>query len=278
MPETQAARPEDILQAIVAAKRGEIAGLRPLRARIERDAGRARSTRDFRGALIRDRVAVIAEVKRRSPGAGEIRPGLLPAEWARTYGSAGAAALSVLTDRPFFGGSMTDLRAVRGAVDLPILRKDFILDPLQILQARAGGADAVLLIVRILDDSSLKRLRQEAEGLGMDALVEVHGPGELERALSSGASLIGINNRDLSTFQTDLAVTEGMLDALPAEAVVVSESGISTGDDVARLGASGVHAVLVGEALLREDDPSARVRELAGQGRVARPDAVGPGS
>ena len=267
MPETQAARPEGILEAIVASKRGGIAGLRPLRARLNRDAVRARSARDFRAALVRDRVAVIAEVKRRSPGAGDIRPELVPAEWARTYGAAGAAALSVLTDGPFFGGSVTDLRAARGAVDLPILRKDFILDPLQVLQARAAGADAILLIVRILDDRSLRRLREEAEAMGMAALVEVHGPGELDRALASGATLVGINNRDLSTFRTDLAVTGGLLDRLPEDAVVVSESGIATGSDVARLGAAGVHAVLVG------DDPGSRVRDLAGQDRARRRDA-----
>jgi len=270
LPETQADRPDDILQTIVESKLGEIASLRTLRARIEREAVRARSPKDFRGALIRDRVAVIAEVKRRSPGAGEIRPGLLPAEWARSYGAAGAAALSVLTDGPFFGGSMTDLRAARGAVDLPILRKDFILDPIQVLQARAGGADAILLIVRILDDAALRSLRNEAESLGMSALVEVHGPGELDRALASGATIIGINNRDLSTFTTDLAVTEGMLDRLPEGGVVVSESGISTGEDVARLGAAGVHAVLVGEALLREEDPSSLAQELASQERARR--------
>jgi indole-3-glycerol phosphate synthase len=222
-------------------------------------------------------VAVIAEVKRRSPGAGDIRPGLVPAEWARTYEGAGASALSVLTDGPFFGGSMTDLRAARSAVDLPILRKDFILDPLQILEARAGGADAILLIVRILDDASLRRLREEAEALGMAALVEVHGADELERALASGATLIGINNRDLTTFDTDLAVTEALLDHLPREGVVVSESGIASGEDVARLGAAGVHAVLVGESTLRADDPGLPVRELAGQDRRDRGGAVGPG-
>lgn len=226
---------------------------------------------------MRERVAVIAEVKRRSPGAGEIRPELIPAEWARTYGRAGAAALSVLTDGPFFGGSTTDLRAARGAVDLPILRKDFILDPLQILEARGIGADAILLITRILDDVSLRLLREEAEAHGMTALVEVHGPGELDRAVSSGASVIGINNRDLSTFRTDLSVTEGLLDQLPEGTIVVSESGISTGSDVARLGAAGVHAVLVGESLLRAEDPGARVQELAGHDR-ARTGGPGGGS
>ena len=172
---------------------------------------------------------------------------------------------------------MTDLRAARGAVDLPILRKDFILDPLQILQARGAGADAILLIVRILSDEALRRLRPEAEALGMAALVEVHGAEELDRALSSGATLVGINNRDLTTFKTDLAVTEGLLDHLPEGGVVVSESGIATGEDVARLGASGVHAVLVGEAILRADDPGARVSELSGQARAERSVTGDPG-
>lgn len=274
MPETQAPRPDGILETIVASKRGEIAGLRALRARFHQGVARARSPRDFRGALVREKVAVIAEVKRRSPGAGDIQPGLVPAEWARSYDRAGAAALSVLTDGPFFGGSMTDLRAARGAVELPILRKDFILDPLQILQARAGGADAILLIVRILDDVALRRLREEAEALGMAALVEVHGADELERALASGATLIGINNRDLTTFRTDLAVTEALLGQLPEEGVVVSESGIASGEDVARLGAAGVHAVLVGESILRADDPGARIRELAGQARRGRSGSI----
>jgi indole-3-glycerol phosphate synthase len=278
LPETQAAPNPDILDAIVASKRGEIAGLRPLRARMERDAAHAPAPRAFREALVRDRVAVIAEVKRRSPGAGEIRPRLSPAEWARRYRRAGAAAMSVLTDGPFFGGSLTDLRAARGAVDLPLLRKDFTLDPIQVLEARGAGADAVLLIVRILDDRALRLLREEAEALGMAALVEVHGAGELERALESGASLVGINNRDLTTFDTDLAVTEGLLEYLPDDGVVVSESGIATGEDVARLGAAGVHGVLVGEAILRAEDPSARVRELAGQPRVPRDQAAGGGS
>ena len=270
MPETQAARDPDILSAIVASKRGEIAGLRPLRARLDNEVALAPPARDFRAALVRQRVAVIAEVKRRSPGAGDIRPGLIPADWARTYRRAGAAAMSVLTDGPFFGGSLTDLRAVRGAVNLPLLRKDFTLDPLQVVEARAAGADAILLIVRILDDHALRRLREEAEGLGMTALVEVHDAEELERALESGAEVVGINNRDLRTFTTDLAVTESLLTSLPDGGVVVSESGIHSGEDVARLGRAGVHAVLVGEAILRADDPGVRIRELAGHPRSTR--------
>ena len=270
MPETQAARDPDILAAIVASKRREIAGLRPLRARLEKEAANALPPRDFAGSLTGERVAVIAEVKRRSPGAGDIRPMLIPADWARSYRQAGASAMSVLTDGPFFGGSLTDLRAVRGAVDLPLLRKDFTLDPLQVVEARGAGADAILLIVRILDDDALRRLREEAESMGMTALVEVHDGDELGRALDSGARVVGINNRDLSTFRTDLAVTESLLGALPEDGIVVSESGIRSGEDVARLGRAGVHAVLVGEAILRAEDPELRVRELAGQPRSTR--------
>lgn len=270
MPETQADARTHILDTIVAAKREEVEGLRA-----RADAWRARAAdappvRDFRRSLVRDRVAVISEVKRRSPGAGEIRPGLDPAALAATYEAAGAAALSVLTDGGFFGGSLGDLSAARAAVTIPALRKDFTLDPVQIHQARAAGADAVLLIVRILDDGPLRDLRELAESLGMAALVETHTAADLDRALASGASIVGVNNRDLSTFRTDLAVTESLLPHLPHHGVLVSESGIRSGGDVARLGRAGVHAVLVGEALLREDDPGEKVRELAGHRRASR--------
>lgn len=226
--------------------------------------------RGFAGALRRDAVAVISEVKRRSPGAGEIRPDLDPAALASTYETAGASALSVLTDRDYFGGSLDDLRAAREAVSLPALRKDFTIDAAQVVEARAHGADAILLIVRILDDVRLRELREEAEELGMDVLVEVHDAEELERARASGARIIGINNRDLSTFRTDLAVSERLVARLPTDVVTVSESGIRSGDEVARLGRAGIHAVLVGETLLRADDPGEAVRELAGHRRSER--------
>ena len=192
------------------------------------------------------------------------------AELARDYERAGASALSVLTDGPWFGGSLADLGAVRGQVRVPILRKDFTLVEEQVLEARAGGADAVLLIVRILDDARLRGLRELAESLGMAALVEVHDAAELERALASGARVVGVNNRDLATFRTSLAHTFDLLPGVPAEVVVVSESGIRTPADVERLGAEGVHAVLVGEALLREPDPGAAARALAGRPRRER--------
>ena len=265
MPETQASagRP-DILTRIVETKRAEIDALLPRAAELRSRALDAAPTRDFAAALGgHDRVRVIAEVKRRSPGAGPIRPGLDPAALARTYETHGAAALSVLTDRDYFGGTLDDLQAARGAVTLPALRKDFTLHPIQIDEARAAGADAILLIVRILDDADLQHLHGYARELGLAALVEVHGAEELDRALACGAEVVGINNRDLSTFRTDLAVTEGLLNRLPADAVVVSESGIREGADTVRLGRAGVDAVLVGESILRAPDPGEKVAELA---------------
>ena len=271
MPETQAARHRDILQAIVATKRREVESLRPEAASLRDAAEAAPPARDFRRALQAGTVAVIAEVKRRSPGAGEIRPGLAPGSLAREYESAGASALSVLTDTEYFGGSLNDLRAARSATGLPALRKDFTLDPVQVHEARAAGADAILLIARILDDGPLRDLRVLAESLGMTALVEVHTRTELDRAVESGAGVVGVNNRDLRTFTTDLAVTESLLEHLPRGAVLVSESGIRSGQDVARLGRAGVHAVLVGESILRQERPGDKVRELAGRTRAERP-------
>lgn len=271
MPETQDSRPQGvrkhILERIVATKRAEVERLRPRAAELLRDADGQGAPRDFEAALRRPReVALIAEVKRRSPGAGEIRPGLDAAEVARGYRAVGAAAVSVLTDREYFGGGLEDLASVREAVGLPVLRKDFVIDPLQVAEARAAGADAVLLIVRILDDALLAELLACAQDHALAALVEVHDASELERALASGARVLGVNNRDLATFTTDLDVTLRLLDRVPPETLVVSESGIRSPADVERLGGAGVHAVLVGESLLRL--PPARrgaaVRALAG--------------
>lgn len=272
MPEAQApSSRSDLLARIVATKRHEIEALRPRAAELRAQADDAPPARDFRGALGgHARVRVIAEVKRRSPGAGVIRAGLEPAGLATTYAASGAAALSVLTDEPWFGGSLDDLRAARSAVPIPALRKDFTLDPVQIDEARAAGADAVLLIVRILNDAALADLHGHALERGLAALVEVHDAAELERAVACGARIIGINNRDLATFRTDLAVTEGLLDRLPPGTVVVSESGIRDGDDVRRLGEAGVDAVLVGESILRAPDPGAHVATLAGAPRRDR--------
>lgn len=272
MPETQGSDAlPGILAAIVETKRAEVRRLAERADDLERAARAAPTARPFRAALEQpERVALIAECKRRSPGAGDIRPGLDPAELVRAYARAGAAALSVLTDGPWFGGSADDLVSARSATSIPVLRKDFTIDPLQLLEARAMGADAVLLIVRILDDAALADLHATARGLGMDVLVEVHDRAELERALRLDVDLVGINNRDLSTFRTDLATTARLLDDVPDGVVVVSESGIHTASDVERLGAAGVDAILVGEALLRAAEPGAAAAALAGAGKRGR--------
>lgn len=262
----------DILARIVETKRREVEELRPREADVRGLARGAPPPRDFRSALRpgQGRVALIAEVKRRSPGAGAIRPDMDPVEQARSYESGGAAALSVLTDQDYFQGSLDDLVAVREAVGIPVLRKDFIIDSAQIQEARAAGADAILLIVRILDDGPLRDLREEAESLGMAALVEVHDEAELERALASGAGIVGINNRDLRTFKTELTVTRRLAPLVPPGVILVSESGMSGPEQVAEVGAMGADAVLVGEALVRAPDPAALARLLAGQSRSAR--------
>lgn len=215
------------------------------------------------GAPATGRVALIAEIKKASPSRGAIRPDLDPVETARLYAANGAAAISVLTERDFFHGDPSYLRAVREAVSLPLLRKDFLVDPDQVFESRALGADAILLIAAILSDGELETLLGLAGDLGLGCLVEVHDEAELARALAAGARLIGINNRDLSTFRTDLEVTRRLAGRVPPECTVVAESGIFTREDVERVGAWGAHAVLVGEALVREADVGAKVRELA---------------
>ena len=272
MPETQGSDSLlGILASIVGTKEIELAQLRGRTRELEAAVASAPEPRDFKAALSApDRVALIAECKRRSPGAGLIRPDLDPVELSRGYARAGASALSVLTDPEYFGGSRADLEAVRRATPLPVLRKDFTLDPLQVLEARAMGADAVLLIVRILSDAALSGLHAHAKGLGMSVLVEVHDRGELERAARLGADLIGINNRDLSTFQTELETTLQLIDEVPEGTVVVSESGIRTLQDVVRLGEAGVDAILVGESLLRAPDPEEAARGMARASRLER--------
>ncbi len=256
-------RDDDILLRIVETKREEVEAL------VERElaaaADEAAPPRDFAGALAAPgSVSLIAEVKRRSPGAGAMRPTLDPVVQAAAYEGGGARAVSVLTDRTYFQGSLDDLRAVRGRVELPLLRKDFIIDPRQVYEARAAGADAILLIVRILDDHQLRDLEVLARELGMAALVEVHDGRELERALRQEASIVGVNNRDLRTFETDLEVTLELADRIPSGVTLVSESGISTRQQVERLALRGVDAVLVGEALVRAGDPETAARELSG--------------
>ncbi len=265
MPETQGFQPlPGILADIVRTKIAELEVLRLRTKELERAAATAPTPRDFASALaVPAHVALISECKRRSPGAGEIRPGLDPTVLTRGYARAGAAALSVLTDRDYFGGSLADLASAKAATQIPVLRKDFTLDPLHVLEARAGGADAVLLIVRILSDRQLATLHAEAKDLGMAVLVEVHDRGELARALAIEPEIIGINNRDLATFRSDLSTTLELLEDVPDGVIVVSESGIRGADDVARLGDHGVDAVLVGETLLRAADPERAAREMA---------------
>ena len=257
------ANPGDILDRIVATKAGEIAALRRRRLDLRRAAENAPPPHPVLAPLRkRTRVGVIAEVKRRSPGAGEIDPGLDPVALTTEYAGAGATAVSVLTDGPWFGGSLGDLRAVRGACGVPVLRKDFVIDPLQVYEGRAAGADLVLLIVRILDPVLLADLRAMVHELGMTALVEVHDEREVETALRSGAALVGVNNRDLSVFRTDLAVTERLARYLPGDVLLVSESGIRSRAEVERVAAAGADAVLVGEALVRSGAPGRLVEEM----------------
>lgn len=260
-----------ILASIVGTKWEEVAELERRASAVHAALDTAPPVRDFRAALARPgSVSLIAECKRRSPGAGEIRPDLDPIRLATGYERAGASALSVLTDARYFGGSLEDLVTVRDASALPVLRKDFTVSPLQVVEARVHGADAVLLIVRILADEVLSELHALALDLGMAVLVEVHDAEELRRAVRIGADLVGINNRDLSTFTTELTTTLSLLADVPDNALVVSESGIHDVDDVRRLGEAGVDAILVGEALLRGPDPERRAAELVGVGKRDR--------
>ena len=272
MTETQGSRAgADVLERIVETKRVEAAALRGRGPALRAACSEAAPPRDLEAALRRqETVSLIGEVKRRSPGAGPIRPALDPAQLAQDYQAAGARAVSVLTDGPWFGGSLVDLAAVRARVGIPVLRKDFTLVEEQVLEARAAGADAVLLIVRIIEDDRLRGLRELSESLGMAALVEVHDRDELSRALDSGARIVGINNRDLATFGASLDRTFELLGSIPAGMLTVSESGIRTAADVERLGKEGVHAVLVGEALLRDEDPAAAARAFTGRARRER--------
>lgn len=253
------------LGPIIEVKEEEVSRLVPS-ARELRDRAEANEpARDFVAALrMETEVRILAEIKRRSPSAGPIRPGVEAEEIARAYSEGGAAALSVLTDKQFFDGSLAALEGARAAVDLPLLRKDFVIDPVQVWEARAAGADAILLIVRILDDAELADLQALAHDLGMAALIEIHDPYELERAMNADSPLIGINNRDLTTFVTDLALTESLAPMVGPEVTLVGESGIRNAEDVRRMGAVGVDAVLVGESLMRQEDIVAATAALRG--------------
>jgi indole-3-glycerol phosphate synthase len=219
--------------------------------------------RPFSEALSRPGVSLVAEFKRRSPGAGDIRPGADVAEVVAAYERGGAAALSILTDADSFGGSLEDLRAAREASELPILRKDFIVDPYQLVEAAVYGADAVLLIVAAMHDDDLSELHARARALDLDTLVEVHDEEDLERALVLGADVIGINNRNLTDLSVDTVTTPELMPDVPAGKTVVAESGYETPEQVRDLDRHGVDAVLIGETLMRADDPEARARELS---------------
>src|SRR5438045_5954780 len=250
------------LEEILEVKRQEIEQLRPRAAELDREARSRADFRDFRSALHRDDevFVVIAEIKKASPSAGVIAKSFDPVEIAKNYERAGANAISVLTDSKFFQGSLEHLENVRNVVSLPLLRKDFIWDRAQIAESAANGADAILLIVAALTQDQLVRLLKNAKEYRLDALVEVHSIDELQRALEAGAEIIGINNRNLTTFDVDLAVTEKHCSDVPDEIDLVSESGIKTPPDVARLRACGVDAVLVGEALMRGETSIEQLR------------------
>jgi indole-3-glycerol phosphate synthase len=252
-----------ILDNIYAAKRVEVRARRAVVSpmAIVAEANRAAKPRDFVAALRARRPAIIAEIKRASPSKGDIMPGLDPANVAREYVASGAAAISVLTD-VHFKGTLDDLRAVRAAVDVPLLRKDFIFEPYQVYEARAAGTDCILLIAAMLKEGELRSLAALARELGMATLVESHNLEEFALAGKIGAGLIGINNRDLHTFVTDIAVTERLLAGFKGDALIVTESGIDSVDDIRRLDAAGARAFLVGESLLRGGKPGEKLGEL----------------
>ena len=257
----------DMLAKICADKRDHIAACKQRRPLAELEAeAREMPPRGFstslKSAVADGGYGLITEIKKASPSKGLIREDFDSAALARAYQAGGAVCLSVLTDGPYFQGRDDDLVQARAACDLPVLRKDFMLDPYQIVESRALGADGVLLIMAALDDAEAQELEAAALALGLDVLVEVHDAGELERAFELRSPLIGVNNRDLKTFDVDLAVTESLVRDIPADRLVVSESGLATPADLARLSAAGVNCFLVGEALMREDDVEAATRAL----------------
>jgi indole-3-glycerol phosphate synthase len=256
----------DILARIVGRKRAALAELAGSRADLEKRAVnrvvKQGAHRDFRSALTARQPAIVAEIKRASPSQGTLTERFDPALIARAYSRGGAAALSVLTDPEFFQGSLSDLEAARAAVALSALRKDFTIDELHVIEAAAHGADAILLIAALLDEREMRRLRELAAHFHMAAVIEVHDAAELEPALESGAEIIGVNNRDLRTFQVALETSLGLSDKIPGNVVKLSESGIRCREDVRRLEAAGFHAFLVGEHLMKSADPAAALREL----------------
>src|SRR5215217_622934 len=244
----------NVLSEIIAKKRERV-----------REAKTSARPHAFRSALQTDGINIIAEFKRRSPSKGMIREGANPIEIARAYQAGGAVAMSVLTEEDYFAGSLEDLRQVKSTVDLPVLRKDFIVDDYQVYESAAAGADAILLIVAALDDDLLLRLRRLAEDeFQIDALVEVHTSEEMKRAAACGAKLIGVNNRDLRTFEVSLETSLSLAHEAPADAVLISESGLKSHDDLQRLYDAGYRGFLIGETLMRADDPAAALRSFRG--------------
>ena len=262
------AQTADILERIVAARRRVLANEKQTTpaAKLEERVAAAPPPRDFRAALTRDGVNVIAELKKASPSRGVLRAAYNPAALAPALQQAGAAAFSVLTEPEFFQGSLEDLTVVRQVTNVPVLRKDFLFDTYQIYQARAAGADAFLLIAAILTTGELKRLITLGKQLGMAALVEAHTEEELARALEAGAEIVGINNRNLKSFEVSVETSLRLIESVPEECVAVSESGLSTAAELARLRASGFDAFLIGERLMQAADPAAALRELTGAG------------
>jgi indole-3-glycerol phosphate synthase len=260
----------NVLERIMAAKRAEVAGAKALLppAKVKELAARAAPVRGFVDAIRQKTAAgqpaVVAEIKRASPSRGVLRERFVPEDIARSYERGGAACLSVLTDRQFFQGAPEHLQAARGACTLPVLRKDFVFDPYQVHEARAMGADCILLIAACLRVEEMHALEETAEALGMAVLVEVHDAAELQSALQLRTPLLGINNRDLRTFETRLETTLGLLPGVPQDRIVITESGILEPADVARMRGAGVNAFLVGEAFMRADDPGDRLRALFG--------------
>jgi indole-3-glycerol phosphate synthase len=258
------------LDQILATTRAGLPALHARRQEIERHAVASAARAEFLGGWDRSRIALIAEVKRRSPSQGTISAALDPVAHAAAYAAAGASAISVLTDAPYFGGSVDDLYAVAARVRAPLLRKDFILDELQVAEARAAGASAVLLIVRALAPERLAELARAARDWGLATLVEVHDERELEIALESGAPIIGINSRNLDTFEIDVASAWALISRIPADRIAIAESGMATEADVRLAADAGADAVLIGTALSGAADPSALARALAAVPRRGR--------
>ncbi|MGH9770764.1 MAG: indole-3-glycerol phosphate synthase TrpC [Candidatus Acidiferrales bacterium] len=268
-------REKTILDQIVDARRESIAHRKrvlpevALKIAVEK----AEPPRDFAGALTHSEYNIIAELKKASPSRGIIRPGYVPADLAPLLERAGAAALSVLTEEEFFLGSLADLKAARKTTHIPVLRKDFIVDPWQVWEARAAGADTFLLIAAILSDDSLRKLLELGHALKMEPLIEVHSREELDRVIAAGARIIGVNNRDLRDFRVRLEVSLELIESIPDSCIAVSESGLHSHDDLVRLRSAGFDAFLIGEFLMKAADPAEPLRSLLGSGSTGRTEA-----